>query len=111
MVESEVKNENRDLITIRKEAAENIEKSQIQNKTYHDKKRKKPQVYKVGDLVMIRDFDNAPGLSRKLIPKIEGPYVIKSILQNDRYCVSDIEGFQNTAKPYEGTWEAVNMRL
>ena len=60
---------------------------------------------------MIRDFDNAPGLSRKLIPKIEGPYVIKSILQNDRYCVSDIEGFQNTAKPYEGTWEAVNMRL
>lgn len=95
---------------IRSKAADKIVISQQQNETRVNKKRNPAPEYQSGDFVMIRNFDNTPGTSKKLIPKFKGPYVITKKLRNNRYIVSDIEGFQNTQKPYQGTWEACNMR-
>lgn len=60
-------------------------------------------MYSVGDYVMIRNFDCTPGANKKLIPSFKGPYVVKEVLDHDRYIVTDIEGFQLTQMPYTGT--------
>lgn len=59
---------------------------------------------------MVRNFESAPDISKKLLPQFKGPYEITQLLPNDRYVVSDPPGFQNTQRPYIGTWEASNMR-
>lgn len=38
---------------------------------------------------------------KKRIPKFRGPCLVKAVLPNDRYLVTDIEGFQATQVPYE----------
>jgi len=50
---------------------------------------------------MLHNFSTA-GMFRKLIPQFKGPYVVKKILRNNRYLISDIERFQNTQKSYQG---------
>ena len=52
-----------------------------------------------------------PGINTKLIPKYKGPYVIKEIFPNDRYLVTDIDGFQLTRLPYEGVASPEHLRL
>ena len=74
-------------------------------------KRKVAQVYKEGDYVMIRNIDTTAGANKKLIPKFKGPYVVKKVLDFDRYVVADIEGFQLTQIPYTGTISVDHMRL
>jgi len=59
---------------------------------------------------MIRNFDSTPGVSKKLIPVFKGPYEVSKVLRNNRYLIADIDGFQNTRKPYLGTWKPANMR-
>lgn len=100
----------RDFEAIREKAARNISKSQEYNQRYFDKSRKKPHRYKEGEYVGIRNFDNTPGAPKKLIPEFKGPYEIFKVLRNDRYVVKDVENFQTSRRPYEGTWEACNMR-
>lgn len=100
----------RDLDSIRAGASARIEKAQQRSEFRTNKKRKSAHVYKEGDLVYIRNFDNTPGVSKKLIPLFKGPYRITRCLRNDRYVINDPEGFQNTRKPYAGVWEARNMR-
>jgi len=99
-----------DLEKMRTEAAEKIYKSQINQKKNYDKKRKSPRKYNKGELVMIKNFDNTPGISKKLIPRFRGPYEITKVLKNNRYVIVDPDGCQNTQKPYLGTWESSNMR-
>jgi len=51
---------------------------------------------------MIKNVDVTVGVNKKLIPKFKGPYVVKKMLDYDRYVVGDIEGNQVTQRPYEG---------
>lgn len=100
----------RDLERLRVRAAERIRRNQKYTKEYFDKKRKQACTYKIGDMVMIKNIDTTKGASHKIIPKFKGPYEVMRILRNDRYVIKDVSGHQATQKPYEGTWEAANMR-
>jgi len=99
-----------DIAKIRNDAADKTLHSQLSNKVYADKKRKTAHEYKEGDLVMLRNFDSSVGASKKLVPTFKGPYCIKQALRNNRYLLSDVDGFLNTQRPYQGIWEACNMR-
>lgn len=100
----------RDLVSVRQTAAEKIIKSQNYSKGLYDKKHKQPISYAVGDYVMIENVDVTPGVNKKLIPNYRGPYIVKAVLDNDRYVVSDIEGFQVTQMPYEGIMAPSRMK-
>lgn len=100
----------RDLPGLRKKASEQIGENQSKNKQIYDPKHKTAKKYQIGDKIMIRNFDNSPGTSQKMIPKFKGPYQVDRILRNDRYVIKDVEGFQLSQTSYQGTWEASNMR-
>lgn len=59
---------------------------------------------------MIRNIDTTVGSNKKLIPKYKGPYIVKKVLDSDRYIVSDIEGFQVTQLSYTGVIAADHMK-
>lgn len=59
---------NRDLTNLRKQASECIKKHQSMNERIYNRRHKIAKEYKVGDKVMIRNFDNSYGISIKLIP-------------------------------------------
>jgi len=59
---------------------------------------------------MIRNIDTTKDASHKILPQFKGPYEISRVLRNNRYVVKDVTGHQKTQRPYEGTWEATNMR-
>ncbi|XP_060526920.1 uncharacterized protein LOC132702355 [Cylas formicarius] len=42
-------------------------------------------------------------VNKKFIPKFKGPYVLKKILNCDRYVIEDSDGFQVTQLPYNGS--------
>lgn len=101
LVLEEKKNEDRDLGSIRDNAARCIEKNQLENKNSYDGRRKAAATYKEGDYV--RNHDTTASVNKKLLPKYGGPYVVKRVLRFDRYIVTDIDGFQVTRLPYTGT--------
>jgi len=109
-VEINVNANDRDLIRLRERAAEKIEKSQKYTKEYFDRRRKRARIYKEGDYVMIKNIETGKGISRKIIPEFKGPYEVARVLRNDRYVIKDVSNHQKTSKPYEGTWEAANIR-
>lgn len=106
-LENEI-NVDRDLANIRSNAVSNINKVQEQNKKTY--KRKEPTIYKVNDCVVIKNYDIHSGYNRKLLPKYKGPYVIKKVLDNDRYIVGDMDGFQITQIPFETVCEPAQMK-
>lgn len=59
---------------------------------------------------MISNISSQVGASSKLIPKFKGPYKISKVLENDRYLVEDVEGFQQTQIPYKGVWSVTNLK-
>lgn len=81
-------------------ATEATDKLKQYNKLYYDKRHKVPSKYRVGDYVLVRDLQPKPGESRKIKPKYRGQYVIAKTLDKNRYVVTDIPGFNITAKPY-----------
>ncbi|XP_018395908.1 PREDICTED: uncharacterized protein LOC108774330 [Cyphomyrmex costatus] len=100
----------RNLEEIRDRAVEKNEKVQAQNECRYNLRRKSAREYKVGDYVEIRNVETTPGINKKLIPKFKGPYVIKAVLDYDRYIVTDIDGFQLTQRPYTGIVAPDHMR-
>jgi len=76
------------------------EKLREYNKQYYDKRHKKPSVYSVGDLVLVRNLQTKVGEGKKLKTNYRGPYVISKILNKNRYVVKDIPGFNITQRPY-----------
>lgn len=69
------------------------------NKQYKDARTKKPSIYYEDDLVLIRDTRNTPGVNQKLKANYKRPYTIKKCLGNNRYVVTDIPGYNVTARP------------
>lgn len=56
--------------------------------------------------MVVRNVDTTIGTNKKFIAKYKGSYVIKKVLPNDRYVVTDIENCPVTQMPYEGILEA-----
>lgn len=100
----------RDLVSLRESASEKIQKSQKENERYYNKKHKEAKQYKEGDYVMIRNVNTSVGTNKKLIPKYKGPYIVKRVLNSDRYVITDVEGFQVTQMPYNSVIAADAMR-
>ncbi|XP_011049342.1 PREDICTED: uncharacterized protein LOC105143056 isoform X1 [Acromyrmex echinatior] len=96
MFESDV---DRDLKEIRDRASVSIEELQSKNEQRYNLRRKAARPYKIGDYVEIRNIETISGINKKLLPTFKGPYVIKAVLDYDRY-VTDVEGFQLTQRPY-----------
>ncbi|KAF9420876.1 hypothetical protein HW555_003062 [Spodoptera exigua] len=89
---------------LRSDVKKKIDKDQEKAKARFDKNRKKPKSYSVGDLVRIeRTVVNKEhqGKSKKLIPKLQGPYRIVKILPNDRFVVEDTPLTRKGNKRYE----------
>lgn len=84
-----------------KSATEAMEKIRTYNKQYYDKHHKTPTGYNTGDYVMIRDSAVKPGEGKKLKSSYKGPYMVKKVLDHNRYIIQDIPGHNRTAKPYE----------
>ncbi|XP_026669018.1 uncharacterized protein LOC113464282 [Ceratina calcarata] len=103
--------EEREEEKIRRYASDRILRSQTYNKEYADKKHKEAHDYAVSDLVSIKNFDTTVGAAHKLKPIFKGPYKVAEKLGNDRYTITDVDGFQNTQRPYRGVWQAAHMRL
>lgn len=102
----ELSDKPRDLGAIPEMASAIIESEQAKNKAYYDM----PNKYEVDDLVMVHNDDTTPGVNKKLMPKFRGPYRIASVLPNDRYRVVDVENWQITQRPYEGTHGPAQLR-
>lgn len=109
-LEEKILTNDRDLEPICDKAEKTILKNQEYNQRYVDKSRKEARQYQEGDYVGIRNFDTTPGAPKKLVPEFKGPYEIAKVLRNDRYIAREVEHFQTTRRPYEGTWEASNIR-
>src|SRR6266496_3592160 len=65
-----------DLTQAKKKAIENIEKSQSNQKKYHDRKIKRRSDLNIGDKVLLYDAAKAKQWSGKLEEKWKGPYLI-----------------------------------
>lgn len=100
----------RGLEEIRSSAVVKIEASNRYNTRYYDRKHKTPTRYQLGDYLMLKNVDVTSGVNKKLLPKFRGPYVVKRILDNDRYVVCDPEGNQLTQLPFEGVCSPENMK-
>lgn len=75
---------------IRKEVSTKVIEEQEKQKDRFDRVRKEARKYKEGDLVRIeRKITGNHGKSKKLLPKLQGPYRVVKILDNDRYVVED----------------------
>lgn len=95
----------------RVKAEERNKQVQNYNKLYFDSKHKAPTKYDEGDFVMLKNFDVTPNVNNKLIPKYKGPYCVRKVLENDRYLITDIDGFQMSQIPFERVYSHDNMRL
>src|SRR6266542_1315978 len=76
----------------KKKALENIEKSQSNQKRYHDRKIKKKSNLNIGDKVLLYDVAKAKQWSGKLEEKWKGPYFIHDKLLNGSYKLKDFKG-------------------
>jgi len=83
--ESELSIEN-----LRDKARQTTDSIKNYNKGYKNARYKTPSMYNEGDFVLIRDSRVKPGENAKLKLRYKGPYLIKKVLGNNRYVVTDI---------------------
>lgn len=100
-----------DVEQLRREAGQNIKKSQEYSQKWYLENSKGAPQYCVDDIVFISNVDTTIGKNKKLIPKFKGPYRIDKVLPNDRYVVKDVETVQWSQIPYDGVIESKNIRL
>lgn len=93
-----------DIINVRSEVDSFVLKSQEKQKQNFDKTRKPARKYNIGDLVRVEKVIHSVGKSRKLMPKLSGPYKITKILDNDRYEICDTPITKKGTKTYTGVY-------
>lgn len=80
-----------DLSILRNDLKDKIDIAQQRQKANFDRKRKIPERYTVGDLVLVRKTAfPATGFSQKLMPKFRGPFRVIKVLDHDRYVVQSM---------------------
>lgn len=92
------------VIEIRSGVDRHINESQNRQKKEFDKKRKEPLKYKLGDLVRVERISHSIGKSKKLLPKLAGPYRITKIFNNDRYEITDTPLTRKGTSIYKGVF-------
>ena len=71
------------------ESKQNILKAQNKQKEMYDKKHANPMHYKVGQLVLKKDFTRKKRKGGKLEARFLGPYTIHSVLPHGTYRLAD----------------------
>lgn len=94
----------------RREASQNIAKHQQYSKQYFDSKHKKPDVFQVGDLVMVKRETTSTGTSTKLQQRYRGPYQIIDKMHGDRYRLTDISVAENKRK-FTGVFPSEKLKF
>lgn len=79
---------------------ENLNKHRTRECKTISERKKRPEKFSNGDLVLVKREAPATGQSRKLEPKYKGPYIISRELRYDRYVVTDIPGEQQGGKRF-----------
>lgn len=102
-IDSADENDEVDRDRIRHEVSEHIRKNQEKQKERFDKGRKRV-VYEEGDLVRIEREVQSTGQSKKLIPKVRGPYRITKVLGQDRYEVQDTPISRKNNRPFKSVF-------
>jgi hypothetical protein len=81
-----------DLPRIRNQAKEEIIKSQDKQKKYHDKKNKRKEIFKIGDIVLYYNAAKEKQWSGKLEERFKGLYYIHEELLNGSYKIKELSG-------------------
>lgn len=108
---SEINLDKRNLKEIRQNIVSHTKHSQLKSKIYADSKRVPAHLYKLGDIVLIKNTVTEAGVNQKLLPKFKGPYIVTKVLPNERYEVQDIEGQKLSNKSFKGVYASFNMKL
>ncbi len=91
ILEKRVKKISTKFTQTKKKALENIEKSQSNQKKYHDKKIKRKSNLNIGDKVLLYDAAKVKQWNGKLEEKWKGPYFIHDKLLNGSYKLKDFK--------------------
>lgn len=95
-----------DMIERRKLACANIVTAREKWKKRFDSEHKEPKKYEEENLVVIENIPTNTGESRKLEPLFKGPYIIKKVLQYDRYVVGDIDGAPRNSRKFQSIFSS-----
>lgn len=79
-------------------------------KARYDKRHSSPTKYAENDLVLVENQPPATGESRKLEPRYRGPYVVKRVLDCDRYLVADLKDIQRNQRYFESVFASDKMK-
>ncbi|KAK9680919.1 Integrase core domain [Popillia japonica] len=96
---------------ITKQASERLEQNRIKQDLVFNRKRKAPELFNVGDLVLTKITSlPAIGDSKKLVPKFRGPFNVVEVLPNDRYRVREDVHSSRSIRPYEAVIGVENLK-
>ncbi|KAI5750763.1 hypothetical protein M8J77_001078 [Diaphorina citri] len=87
-----------DLSQIRAQANAELENSAIYSKTQFDKGKATVKPFAVGDSVLLKNEERN---QTKLDPKYKGPFIIKKVLDHDRYEIVSSEGKRVFKYPHD----------
>lgn len=91
-------------------AAQRISRHQESSKIRFDKTHKAPDMYDVGDLVMVCREPVSTGHSTKLQEKYKGPFRVEAVLHGDRYRIVDMVTEPGKRK-FTGVFSSDRMKL
>jgi hypothetical protein len=81
-----------ELPRVRNQAKEEIDKSQIKQKKYHDGKNRRKELFQIGDKILLYNAAKEKQWSGKLEEKWKGPYYIHEVLLNGAYKLKELDG-------------------